>query len=185
MIFERGHFKEERFNESLIKDSLNESRTFSQKTFRIDLLPTVFISHKHDDIEDLYDVMGHIKKLGAKIYIDSMDNRMPGQTSGGTATRIKEIIRHCEKFILLATNKAIESYWCNWELGLGDAKHFPGNIAILPMKEKGAYDFQYEGNEYLQIYSRIDYEDGGGYYVTTPIGSWNRVSLKNWISRQI
>lgn len=42
-----------------------------------------------------------------------MDNKMPGQTSGDTALRIKEVIKFSNKFILLATGKAIESYWCN------------------------------------------------------------------------
>ncbi|TKT85305.1 hypothetical protein [Dyadobacter frigoris] len=60
--------------------------------------------------------MGLLKNIGAQVYIDSMDNKMPSQTSGETATRIKEVIKHCKKFILLATNKAIESYWCLFQL---------------------------------------------------------------------
>jgi len=61
-------------------------------------------------------MIGELENLGVKIYIDSMDNKMPQQTCGGTAVRIKEVIKFCDKFILLATDKAIESYWCNWDL---------------------------------------------------------------------
>jgi hypothetical protein len=123
---------------------------------------------------------------------------MPDQTTGETAARIKEVIKYCDKFILLATEKAIESYWCNWELGIGDVHKFQRHIAILPVKDKGEYDFQYKGNEYLQIYPRIDYEDGksfyndgkqipAGYYVSDPInkeGVRYINPLKVWLNRK-
>lgn len=109
-----------------------------------------------------------LEDLGAKVYIDSMDNKMPDQTSGETAQRIKKVIKECDRFILLATAKAIEFYWCNWELGIGDVhKYSSSKIAILPIKERGQLDTQYKGNEYLQIYSRIDYRDGTTYYTNS------------------
>ncbi len=165
MIFERGHFDKSVIKESIINDSLNEVRTFSANK-AYSSLPTIFLSHKHDDLKDLQGVMGKLQELGAKIYIDSMDNKLPDQTSGDTAIRIKEIIKYCNKFILLATDKAIESYWCNWELGIGDTYKFIDHIAIVPMKEKGTYDHNYKGNEYLQIYPTIDYENGTNRYAT-------------------
>lgn len=182
MIFERGHFRSNKIPKGFINESLKESRTFSAKT-AFTTKTTVFLSHKHDDLEDDEELKGFIEILedmGVKIYIDSMDNTLPEQTSGDTAKRIKEIIEYCDKFILLATSKAIESYWCNWELGIGDVHKFQKNIAILPIKEKGQVDSQYKGNEYLQIYPRIDYENGRnsyrnngglipeGYYVCDP-----------------
>lgn len=115
MIFERGHFNANKIEKSFIIESLSETRTFifnKQTQYK----PTVFISHKHSDIEDLQGVIGTLEKHGAKIYIDSMDNKMHKETSGETAQRIKEVIKYCKKFILLATDDAIESYWCNWEL---------------------------------------------------------------------
>ncbi|RLD83948.1 MAG: hypothetical protein DRJ10_02440 [Bacteroidetes bacterium] len=81
-------------------------------------LPTVFLSHKHDNLKDMRGVMGLLEDLSVNVYIDSMDNRMPNQTNGETALRIKKVIEFCNKFILLATDRAIESYWCNWELGI-------------------------------------------------------------------
>lgn len=104
--------------------------------------------------------------------------------------------RYCKKFVLLATPKALESFWCNWELGIGDVHKFKKNIAILPVKEKGKYDFEYAGNEYLQIYPHIDYEFGNnfytksgtiiskGYYVSEPVDKDNvRVitKLEDWL----
>lgn len=197
MIFERGHFSGSIIQESVVNESLREVRTFSAKSADTSKR-TVFLSHKHDDLKDLQGVMGKLQGMDAKIYIDSMDNKMPEQTSGETATRIKDVIKYCDKFILIATEKAIESYWCNWELGIGDTFKFNKHIAILPMKEKGTYDFQYKGNEYLQIYPRIDYEDGtnyyrnnggvipAGYYVCEPInkdGIRYITSLNNWLNQ--
>lgn len=113
---------------------------------------------------------------------------MPKITSGETAKKIKDRIKKCKRFILLATDGAVESKWCNWELGFADA--IKGKKAVLfPMKEKGS---NYKGNEYMEIYSYITYFDGreeydsgekvkAGYYVMTkskdkksiiPLSSW-------------
>ena len=133
------------------------------------------------------------KVYGVKVYIDSQDPTMPSETSGETAKQIKERIEKCNKFILLATNGAIESKWCNWELGFGDAKKYKRNIALFPIKAKGESDYLYKGNEYMEIYPYITYYSGNeryvsgelikqGYYVReehegkpatiTPLGDW-------------
>lgn len=200
MIFEKGHFRSSRLHKSFINESLNKTKTFSAKT-AYDTKITVFLSHKHTDLEEIEEAIGVIElleDLGVKVYIDSMDNIMPDQTSGETAARIKEVIKYCDKFILLATDKAIESYWCNWELGIGDVHKFQKNIAILPVKEKGEYDFKYKGNEYMQIYPHIDYRDGTthyrnneglipkGYYVVEPKnkeGIRFITELKTWLNK--
>jgi hypothetical protein len=198
MIFERGHFKTSTVKN--LNESLRETRTFSKGKY--ESKTTIFISHKHSDLEDLEElegVMEILEDLGAKIYIDSMDNSMPGHTCGDTALRIKDVIKHCNKFILIATEKAIESYWCNWELGIGDTYKYIEHIAILPIKEKGEYDRNYKGNEYLQIYPSIDYENGTnryrnsteliprGYYVCKPKnkeGIRYITALKDWLNQK-
>lgn len=195
MIFERGYFDNTVINESFIIKSLSDVRNFSARS-EFTSKPTVFLSHKHDDLKDLRGVMGTLEKLGAKIYIDSMDNKMPEETSGETALRIKAVIKFCKKFILLATDKAIESYWCNWELGIGDIDKYIDHIAILPMKEKGSYDHNYKGNEYLQIYPSINYNKAftnirghyfkEGYYVEKPIdknGNRYITELSEWLKQ--
>jgi len=197
MIFNRGHFSSTAVNESFVTRSLNEVRHFSAKS-ESKLRPTVFLSHKHDDLADLRGLIGLFENIGAKIYIDSMDNKMPSETCGDSAKRIKEVIKFCDKFVLLATAKAIESYWCNWELGIGDTYKYIDHIALLPMKEYGQYNSQYKGNEYLQIYPQIDYEDGtkyyrngnrilAGYYVSTPLnkeGVQTITRLSDWLNRR-
>ena len=165
-----------------------EHSRYSSKT-------TVFISHKHDEIDDLKGVLGFLeRKYNVKAYIDSRDTKMPRITSAETAMNLKNRISKCDRFILIATNGAVESKWCNWELGFGDANNYPDRIAIRPMKPKGANDSQYKGSEYLRIYPYIVYSDGNefngygqrlkqDYYVVTNNGeNRNYKSLGEWLS---
>jgi len=126
---------------------------------------TVFLSHKHDDGAILEQVIEMLEKLGVKVCLDWMDEDMPNETSGETAIKLKEKIKSNKKFILLATESAIQSKWCNWELGFGDNEKYSGDIAIIPITEN---DGTWSGNEYLQIYPIIktQYQHSTGtYYV--------------------
>lgn len=116
-IFEQDEFsKYSNVNIYASRGIIQEQSIYSKTT-------TVFISHKHDDLDDLKGLIGFLEnEYGVKAYIDSRDPSMPKKTSGETATNIKNRIKKCDKFILLATNSAVESKWCNWELGYGDAQ---------------------------------------------------------------
>ena len=157
---------------------------------------TVFISRKHSDLKDLTETLNFLESnYDVKVYIDSQDPSMPPVTSAETATNIKVRIIECDKFILLATNGAIESKWCNWELGFGDANKYIKNIAIFPMKPKGTSDSAYKGNEYLSIYPYIAYISGDerctdgrripeGYYVVTKSDTGSSIiSLTDWLRK--
>ena len=190
-IFEQGDFKsysQVRLDEARASISDYSQYGYTRKT-------TVFISHKHDDLEDLKGVLGYLQQVyGVKVYIDSQDPSMPKVTSAKTAQNIKQRIKQCDKFILLATNSAIESKWCNWELGYGDAQKFKKHIALLPLKPKGSFDYAYKGAEYMNIYPYISYFDGTetytdgtpisrGYYVRERDGDSNYITpLGTWLS---
>ena len=203
MIFETGHFSDNTISKAMVNEMLTESRTFSERT-KATTKPTVFLSHKHyeEEDEEYEDLRGVIKLLqdeGAKVFIDSMDAKMPDVTSGETARIIKDVIKNADKFIFFASNKAIESFWCNWELGIGDTHKFMKHIAILPIKGFATPDAKYKGNEYLQIYPRIDYEAGNnryrtskkliaeGYYFSEPIneeGVRIITPLQEWLNKK-
>ena len=167
-IFERGSFSGYKNSmrmdsaRSEIKKSIYESASQEQTT--------VFISHKHDDLDELSGLLGFLEQnYGVKVYIDSRDPSMPQVTSGQTAANIKNRINQCDKFILLATSGAIESKWCNWELGYGDEQKYRNDsIALFPMKSFWETDDDYKGNEYMQLYPHIAYCDGksGDYYTS-------------------
>lgn len=81
----------------------------------------------------------------------------------------------------MATNGAIDSKWCNWELGFGDAQKYDRHIALLPMKPEGTCDENYKGNEYMRIYPHIVYFDGTEKYderTTIPRGYYVRTVTK-------
>jgi len=170
-------------NESL-KNFRNESTYLKTK---------IFLSHKHDELEQLEGAISFLKDFCVDIYIDWLDEGMPKTTSGLTAVGIKQKIKDNHKFILLATEGAINSKWCNWELGLGDAEKYIENIAILPVK-KDYSDFS--GSEYLEIYPYIfnienyQFFKGAymspGIYVMYPsvIGNNKVVMLQEWIRKK-
>lgn len=170
-------------NESL-KNFRNESSYYKTK---------IFLSHKHDELEYLEGAISFLKNLGVDIYVDWQDEGMPKTTSGYTAVRIKQKISDNHKFIFLATEGAINSKWCNWELGLGDAAKYIENIAILPVKQDYS---DFSGSEYLGIYPYIfnlDYSQTyrnlyrlQGTYVVYPHVNGNEkvVPIKEWLQRR-
>ena len=136
--------------------NLNESY------YRNKTKPMIFLSHKHDESTILQDVIAFLKEEGVDIYVDWMDEDMPVYTNAETAIRLKEKIRTSSKFILIATSNAVNSKWCNWELGLGDAAKYIEHIALFPINRTNQ---SFSGAEYLKIYPYIDYENGSEKYL--------------------
>ena len=121
------------------------------------------------------------ENLGISIYVDWADETMPEKTNGITAQKIKRQIYKNDKFVLLATNSAITSKWCNWEVGIGDSyKLSSRKIALLPLAENSG---TWNGSEYLQIYPRIEksplYNDK--YYIYYPDGTSEDLSI--WLNK--
>ena len=197
-VFNQGDFSSYRIEDSRYSGVLIESRSFSAGTRR-PTKRTRFLSHKHDDLEDLKGFIGYLERYyNVECYIDSDDPGMPEKTSRETAERIKKFIKTTDRFILLATDNAIGAPWCNWELGYGDAQKYKDRIAILPIKNMGRTF--YSGNEYLQIYPhivRVESSDinrerltyplkfplSAGYYVVSvdSAGKVTYVSLRDWL----
>lgn len=48
------------------------------------------------------------------------------------AVKLQKVIKYCKKFLLLAKEKAILSYWCNWKLGIGGTHKY---LIILPIPD--------------------------------------------------
>lgn len=176
----KEQLNEQRKDQTKFFSKLTESKTAHQRSALSNEV-TIFLSHKHSDVEVLENVISMLKNLGVSVYVDWMDEDMPKYTSGTTAIKIKQKIRNCKKFILLATEGAIASKWCNWELGYGDAHKYSDHIAIMPIIDTRGGTFS--GNEYLQIYPIIKSEyqyTSGGYYVE--FGS-SKTKLEDWLKK--
>ena len=162
------------------KDSLDESFAFKINDSKYKDRKKVFLSHKHSDLDKIGGVIDFFEKTyGVKCYIYANDKNMPSTTNRKTAEILKDTIKKADKFILIATEDAISSKWCNWELGLGDAfKYDSQEIAIFFFKNSETDEQEYNGNEYMSLYPYIEYRDGTtkykngktiekGYYVRT------------------
>lgn len=157
-------FKNNSFSQYSVS-SLYEAQQPIEKSFRHDAFgyrqekTTVFMSHKHDDLDNIKGLIGFLEKTyDVKAYIDSWDPTMPSETCGDTAKQLKNRIETCDKFIFMATDGAIDSKWCNWELGYGDSQKFPDNIAIFHISDETGW--KYKGHEYFDLYPYIAYYDG-------------------------
>lgn len=168
--------------EELLKYS-NKALTLSESLFNFRALSkeakvSVFLSHKHGEKAELVAALSFLEHFGIAVYVDWEDEGMPQRASGKTAERLKQKINESDKFIFLATEGALKSTWCNWELGLGDAAKFIKNIAIFPLKPSFV---AYSGTEYLQIYPYIYESDRyrGEYYVMSP--NKKAISVQDWL----
>lgn len=174
-----------------LSGTVNEQRTFSKNNSST----SIFLSHSHLDKAKIEQAKLFFENLGISIYVDWADQTMPEKTNGITAQKIKNQIIHLnDKFILLATNSAVSSKWCNWEVGIADSfKLSKDKIAILPLADNNRY---WTGNEYLQIYPSIEFETGNnknnagryipqGYYVLYPSVNGSRVfeDLESWLKK--
>lgn len=170
----------------LIRENLSNRYFYAGKKL------SVFLSHKHSDLAPLKRVAYLLEKLNSLIYVDWLDPSMPSYTCGRTAENIKKKIEQYDKFILVATEGAIASKWCNWELGFGDAQKYASDkIALFPIRNEGS---DWSGSEYLDIYPVIGYIDGyqyvsdfgyldTGYYVFYHYGVKKAVKLESWLER--
>lgn len=156
---------------------VNETRTFSENTS----VTSVFLSHSHHDKAVIAEAKTFFEGLGISVYVDWADKTMPEQTNGLTAQKIKRQIQKNDKFVLLATNNAISSKWCNWEVGIGDTFKLPTDkICILPLADNR---LTWEGNEYLQIYPRIEQSEYNKDYFKVIYPYGRELSINDWLNQ--
>lgn len=160
---------------------LSEARNYSYASSG---QKTIFLSHSHHDARYVHVTRKFFENLGIGIYVDWADDSMPKETCGETAEKIKTKILMNDKFVLLATNLALMSKWCNWEVGIGDTfKLKEDNIVILPLVDNIG---EWKGNEYLQIYPYIkgperDYMISSPYNYNVRYPNGNEVPLVQWL----
>ena len=117
---------------------------------------SIFLSHSHKNLKYAYCVALFLaRKYGAKVYIDGFDSLMPSITNTETARRLVSKIKHSNRFIFVGTEESFESKWCNWEVGLGDAKRLKGHLAFFVMNDRIEKNGGYDKNEYVGLYPFI------------------------------
>ncbi|MFC4477315.1 toll/interleukin-1 receptor domain-containing protein [Flavobacterium chungangensis] len=161
-----------------LRGIVSENRAYTKSAS----VTSIFLSHSHHDKAIVEQAKIFFENLGISIYVDWADQTMPERTNGITAQKIKnQIISINDKFVLLATNNAVASKWCNWEVGIADPFKLPNKkMAILPLAENNG---TWNGNEYLQIYPRIEKSSiySNSYNVIYPDGSIE--SILTWLRK--
>jgi hypothetical protein len=102
---------------------------------------------------------------GWNVYVDWADTAMTNQPTRETAKLIQNKIIESRYFLFLATPNSMSSRWCPWEFGYADGKKPADAIFIVPTTDRSG---QWHGNEYLQLYRKIDFAPNGRLGVWEP-----------------
>jgi TIR domain len=147
---------------------------------------STFLSHSSQDRDITLGAIRILKRHGASVYVDEIDPTMPNTTSFETAEKLKQRIKSCRKFVLLATINSNSSKWVPWELGIGDGYKSMSNIAIFPATDS-VDQKAWASWEYLGLYHKIAYGDLKGYsnkvWLVRDERTSTAVELSNWLSR--
>lgn len=82
---------------------------------------------------------------------------MPETPNRETARNIRQRIEQSNYFLFLATPNSLASRWCPWEIGVADGRKAYDNIFVIPTRNGN----NHYGNEYVELYRRIDLSVGG------------------------
>jgi hypothetical protein len=115
-----------------------------------------------------------LAEAGWRIYVDWADVEMPDTPNRETAKRIQQKIIELDWFLFLATANSMSSRWCPWEIGYADGKKHIDQIFIVPTQDGQ----KTHGNEYLQLYRRIDFATTGQLGTWRP-GEWQPLALSS------
>lgn len=116
-------------------------------------ISTAFLCHSHRDASLARGLETILNEAGLKVYIDWNDPEMPAIPDRNTALKIKGKIVETDLFLFLATGNSVVSRWCPWEIGYADGKKAIDKIIVIPTTD-GVTTY---GNEYLDLYRRIDW----------------------------
>lgn len=122
-----------------------------------------FLCHSHIDAEYVKGFIQLLKEEYIDVYVDWQDSSMPENTNRETAVKIQKKIQEADYFFFLATPNSVKSRWCPWEIGYADGVKNYESIFIIPTQDRNGY---YYGNEYLQLYQKIDKSQQG------PLAFW-------------
>jgi hypothetical protein len=135
----------------------SQRRPLLKAQVRAGLQKVAFLCHSHRDANLAEGLQALLAEQGVELYIDWKDASMPPDPNRETASRIQHRIKVCDWFLFLATANSMTSRWCPWELGYADGQKQPDRIAIVPTSDSTST----HGNEYMQLYRRVDVSSAG------------------------
>lgn len=163
---------------SELRNASNRFSTTRTKTLdeaRISGFKTAFLCHSHKDQQLVKGLVTLLADSGWQVYVDWADSSMPDTPNRQTAANIKSRIESHYFFLFLATENSMNSRWCPWEIGYADGKKPIDQILIIPTKDGN----KTHGNEYLQLYRRIDLSNLNKLGAWQPGDNSNGILLEN------
>ncbi len=155
---------------------LNESAKRLIKSSPTYAETTIFLSHSHKDKRLAEGLKNYLATLGISLYIDWQDTDMPERPNRVTADNLKKRIAELNIFLMLCTDNALQSRWVPWEIGVADSIKRNDKILIAPVKNNSG---GFSGNEYLQLYPRIEFAVGNQLAIFEPNKSDGYLA-RNW-----
>ncbi|OZC01456.1 toll/interleukin-1 receptor domain-containing protein [Rubricoccus marinus] len=137
---------------------------------------SVFLSHSHLDKDLVEGLVDRLARLGVRVYVDWKDATLPASPSRDTVETIKKQIVANDVFMLLATDRALESKWVPWELGVADQAKGYDRIVVVPVTRNGTY----LGSEYVRVYRQLR-EELGSLKIFGPGGSGTGSAASNYL----
>lgn len=116
---------------------------------------TAFLCHSHYDEELARGFVALLADAGFDAYVDWLDDAMPSSPNRETARRLRARIASSDLFLFLATDRSVRSRWCPWEVGYADGVKAEDEIYVVPTSGD---DGRSHGNEYLQLYRRLNWD---------------------------
>jgi hypothetical protein len=132
----------------------NVQKSFSEARTATRTAKTTFLAHSSKDDDLVAGAILILENHGAKVYVDHKDPSISTSSLPEIGAHLRQVIRECGKFVMLATPRSKESKWIPWELGLGDGIRQHPNVALFPATES-ALETEWSQQEYLGLYSRI------------------------------
>ncbi|MDU1312479.1 MAG: TIR domain-containing protein [Clostridium septicum] len=129
---------------SSLNKSFNSSKTYD-----------IFLSHSYLDAKYIKLIRDDLVSLGYSVYVDWIEDKSLDRTqvTSETAEQLRIRMKQSKCLFYATTENYQKSSWMPWELGYFDA--LKDKVAILPVKSKPDSSEQYNGTEYLGLYSYI------------------------------
>ena len=130
-----------------------------------------FLCHSHSDAQYVKGFIQLLKEENIDVYVDWQDSSMPQITNRDTASKIQQKIKESDYFFFLATPNSVKSRWCPWEIGYADGVKRYESIFIIPTQDRSG---NFYGNEYLDLYQKIDRSTHGILCFWKPLEQYGR-----------
>lgn len=170
-----------------IVDRVVQSRAINLRESKSNTRNRIFLSHSHLDEDTVRKIVWILGSQGVDVYVDWLDDSMPGKTSAETARILKEKIAEYPRFLLLSTVNSAKSSWVPWELGVADELKGTTRIAIIPLCGGIYGDGSWAGREYFGLYPKVEQASAGVSAFSNPtlqisFPSGGTISFRQWLT---